>query len=236
MLSSIAAVTLALAASAAAQVSPSTLMNLDCGGTPPPPQRSITWRVVKSPSPIPGFVRQAIYINIGVFGPATAMGCACGFAYSGTPLAGINPLGVDAIIVDDATQTQVGTLPQLSAPLASSVLTTSSLNAVQPGMSGLNWFGFSGIVNPFNPPVLPANQRFQFCFRFDIPIAIDAILKTRNGWAGGGIAQFDGTPIYDPQVEHHFEIFNPVDGRIPAPGTATLTLTGLALVARRRRA
>lgn len=235
MITTLAAVSL-LSASAMGQVSPTTLSPFECGGRPVAP--SPTWRWVKGASPIPGFVRQQFYLNIGVFGPATAMNCACGFAYSGAPISGLNGVGVDTVILDTSTQQVVGTLPGLTGNLLPSTVVTNSLNAVQPGPAGLNWLGFGGLVNPFNAPILPPNQQFQFCFRIDVPIAVDIALKQRLGWVGGGIADSMGVPIYDPGTFHHFEAFAPdnPDLSVPTPGAAAaLAFGGALMVARRRR-
>lgn len=201
---------------------------------------SFDWRVRKAASPIPGFFRQEFYANVGLFGPSSPTTCACGFGYSGTPLAGLIPIDSSLVVYDSSTDMQVNytTFPTLLPNSGA----TAAFNA-NPGGAGLNWFGFStpgGAVPPIPVgPVLGPNQTLQLCIRFDVPIPIDQIFKARSGCLLGAEADPNGVPLPFPQFPHGLnpndQPFGPLWKTLPTPGAVPLLGMGLLLLSRRRR-
>jgi len=201
---------------------------------------SITWRSIKSPSPLPGYVRQELYMNVGLFGPSNPTTCACGFGYSGTPLDGLIPLDASLVIYDAGLDQQ--TPYDVFPTLLPSAAATAAFGQ-NPGGAGSNWLGFAahgGSVPaiPIGPP-LGNNIFLQVCIRIDVPIAVDALLKQRLGGLLGAEAFPDGTPLPFPEFPHGLDPaappFHPDFAQIPAPGAvALLGMAGSSLVRRRR--
>lgn len=198
--------------------------------TPPPP----TWWIDKGPSPTPGFTRQALYMNVGLFPPTTATTCACGFGYVGpASLTSLLPIDAGVVILDQTTCDVIGTVPQFD-PLTPNPITTADLNnpSLYPAGAGSQWFGFSGLIATFTPPTLPPNAVFAICFTIDVPDAIDALFKQGIGCVTGGVGDQDGHPIF--QGEH--AVGDPFGCRpIPTPGAFALLALGGVIAARRRR-
>ena len=209
-------------------------------GTTVPSQR---WRVNKVPSPVPGFVRQELYLNVGLFGPTSPTTCACGFGINGT-IPGLVPLDASLVIFDSNTnsQTPYTTFPTLFPNTGA----TATFNAVNPAGEGLNWFGFSSlggavpVINAGNAPVLGPNRTLQLCIRLDVPGAWDGFLKTRVGCVLGAEADNNGVPLPFPAFPHGLDpqapSFGPEPERIiPTPGVLAVMSIGGILICRRRR-
>jgi hypothetical protein len=205
-----------------------------------PPWMSWQWKKEQSPLG-PDFVRQSLYMNIGLFpfSSGDPEDCACGFAYSGSAFAAgaIQAVGMSVVVWDLDTNMPVA---PVGFDLAASATTTSVLNdaGAWDGTSAngqpLNWFGFSGSVNPFTPPSTTLGQAYAICFTFDVLASVDADLKQRYGWVGAGHATSTGIPIFtnDP---HPFD--GPFNGaNIPGPGALALLAVAAFRRGSRRRA
>lgn len=201
-------------------------------GNPPWP----TWSWSKSASPIAGFVRQELYMNVGLFPPATSTPCVCGFGYTGPTLPGINPLGMQVLTWDLATGTALTPVTAFGA-MSFNPGTTAAFNdtGLYPAGAGVNWFGFGGVVTPFSPPVLPPGQQFVVCFQFDVPVALDNLFKQRIGCIAGGVGDENFVPIFQGNP-HAVGVPFACVPIIPGPGAAAmLGLGGLIPLVHRRR-
>ena len=198
---------------------------------PPPP----TWWSIKSPSPTPGFVRQQLYMTVGIFPPIVPTSCVCGFGYGGAAIPDLLPLGASVVIWNPRTEMVEGTVPEFDS-LALNANTTAGFNdpLQYPAGADFNWFGFGGLIPAFTPPPPPSGSVFAICIVMDVPVVWDELFKAQIGCVAGGVGDANFNPIFqnDPHA-----VGNPFGCVVigPSPGSADLLAKGVICAAKRRR-
>ncbi len=161
--------------------------------------------------PPPGLQQAQVSAPIGVFAPSSPTTCVCGLGagVTGNPAPSSLSVG-QAVLTRFDQQTGQHTILTEFVPLSLNSLTTQGL-ANGPGLilPGGQWFGFSGLIQPFDAPALGPNEIFTLTFSLNFdPDDRDALMGLPLQFASG-TGEPDGTPIFDPRLEHPVTYFGP---------------------------
>lgn len=173
--------------------------------------------------------------KISLFPPTIITQCACGLGIGGpsNPVPfGLELAGVRIVVVGPNDEI-VETLSEF-APLTLNPNTSAGLGSGPGSQPGATWFGFTGLINPFPPPVLQPD--FMFKLLFDVRIPNSSLPQWFSGvpaQVAGGTADGQGFPDFGG--EHPMQYFQPVDNTVPTPGATSLGLLAAAVLLRRRR-
>ena len=183
-----------------------------------------------------------LYVSLGtVFQSDTHHNCACGIGLGSTanPLpAGVEIHGVRVGVLDKTTHTfdPIVQFDQLGPNPGASPLWGQGPVPPNPELGGpaqgSTWFGFGGVIDPVNPPVLGPGQCFVICFDFWIDPGIDWLIEAQ---IGGGLGDPNNGPLFDPSNPHSSRYSPSFTIRLPSPGAMATLGLGLAVVGRRRR-
>jgi hypothetical protein len=162
-------------------------------------------------NPPPAGRQQALVgVQVGLFAPNAPTTCVCGLGAGspGNPAPGSLSVS-QAVVTRYNPATGQHTILTEFVPLTLSSVTTQGL-ALGPGQlfPGSQWFGFSGLIQPFDAPLLGPGEIFTltFALSFD-PDDSDALDGLPVQFAAG-TGEPTGEPDFDPRSEHPVVYFN----------------------------
>ncbi|MBD2417240.1 hypothetical protein H6G54_05845 [Anabaena cylindrica FACHB-243] len=156
--------------------------------------------------------------EVSLFPPTSPTNCKCGLGLGNltNPLSGmVNVLGV--MITKTNILTHISEVLQPFTPLQPNSNVATQLANDPRANPGATWFGFGGLINAFNPPVLGLNEVIKLWFEVETP---------KPQLLNGLQIQFAGGSD-DPS--HEIEFFAPINDTISVPEpSVTLSIVGLA--------
>ena len=186
---------------------------LACGGmtTVNPPALQLT-------TGSPGMI--SVGIEVEIFAPSTPTVCVCGIGFQGPPVANLDVTDVTFALKNKITAVSNPIVE--FAPLQRDLTQDAVFSNAQPAF---NWFGFSGLIQPFSSTALGPNE--QFVMQFDVEVPLESFAAFSNNTALFGA----GAP---GELQHPIAFGTAVDARVPEPASAALFgLAGMAFLLRK---
>lgn len=172
---------------------------------------------------------------VSLFPPTSSTNCVCGLGLGSTDNpapAGLSVTNPRVVAVGPA-DVILFTLPNFNT-LAPNANTTLGLGTSPGSAPGATWFGFGGVVLPFDPPPLPPGGMWKLLFDVTLPVtALPSWNRKFPGQLAGGTGDDNFTPILGG--DHPTNFFQPLNNAVPTPAGATMLLVAGAGLLRRRR-
>lgn len=188
-------------ATAALLVVANAAPSLGCGGTSGnigPPLAFVTSPGSGLQPASMGNPQSLLSIQVDLFPPQTTTTCTCGIGLGGGGSPPPVSLSVDQVFVTRMNlATGQHTVLGEFAPLATNSVTTAALgNGLGQLFPGATWFGFSGKIEPFMPPLLGPDEIFTFSFVLSFSEEDASRLPSLPVQFAAGVGEEGGLPVF----------------------------------------